>query len=670
MAGCVFPMFFVVAYAMLQALSGDYKEMMTAVIAVMLSLYHIARTAWGLAQLREYVRWCEYTLQCIKASSPKSGWVQLENETTTDDEAEEEPVNLDTKLMVNSDIVDNEFIGRDVSISLSSWRDWSLKIADPMVSTVRWAAAFQCSLGHEWKTSYAEPLSANLQILLHDSLLYCEDESTDTRPVSFRHLIKDSDKCGAFGGQIPEILMGGLMPFETYKFEFDNIVSSYFSEDEQWMLNRMGAHVETVEYTLVCRILGPQKLKSISANHQKLMSYRCTQQVQDAVDFLLGQCCYEEKVECIYVPWLWKLILVPQWSLTPNAFVLQASAFVDIRTALNVGCENWMSDELHRIDGCGEGEAESFRSFLQSVGESYTMSCILGVSLDSVRTLLARWILHHSSSINASSWHPPLPNDVIHILLREQETSFTSTTEQAFLISVFQSTLAQQLAQHSTKNQQLPYSAALIGLFLLSYPALSWEVLDEDGSWTGSTYPQYLPRDTRIRPAPAPQKIAVSVVFNASTRIASLRLISENQDINFEWELWINAALGIIKSYNIVNKERESDRKNVFIGPLNLIKDADLSLPMITLDHRDDDAVLSNLPGQLYIWTAWPIFDVRFCQFELDQWMDACDPLPVDEFDSWDSNNEYKIRKRSAMRTLTKISTWNRTCIKRSKFSW
>lgn len=23
------------------------------------------------------------------------------------------------------------------------------------------------------------------------------------------------------------------------------------------------------------------------------------------------------------------------------------------------------------------------------------------------------------------------------------------------------------------------------------------------------------------------------------------------------------------------------------------------------------------------------IFDVRFCQFELDQWMDACGPLPL-----------------------------------------
>lgn len=45
-------MMVVIAYAVLQGMARDYKEMMTAVIAVILTLYYIARTAWGLAQLR------------------------------------------------------------------------------------------------------------------------------------------------------------------------------------------------------------------------------------------------------------------------------------------------------------------------------------------------------------------------------------------------------------------------------------------------------------------------------------------------------------------------------------------------------------------------------------------------------------------------------------------
>lgn len=113
------------------------------------------------------------------------------------------------------------------------------------------------------------------------------------------------------------------------------------------------------------------------------------------------------------------------------------------------------------------------------------------------------------------------------------------------------------------------------------------------------------------------------------------------------------------KSHNkIVKKEEESKGKNNgFIGPLNLIKKVDLSSPMLTLDHCDGDDVLSNLPGQKNIWTAWPIFDERFCQFELDQWMDTCGPIPSQSI----ANEEYKIRKSRAMETLKEISTWNRT---------
>lgn len=110
----------VVGYAVIQGLSGDYKEMMTALIAVVLAFYHIARTIWGLVQLEEYARWCKYTLQCIRGTRPKY-WYEL-FESNSDDDAvneKEEYTDLDTTLMVNSDILDNEFTGRDNSVSFS-----------------------------------------------------------------------------------------------------------------------------------------------------------------------------------------------------------------------------------------------------------------------------------------------------------------------------------------------------------------------------------------------------------------------------------------------------------------------------------------------------------------------------------------------------------------------
>lgn len=45
---------------------------------------------------------------------------------------------------------------------------------------------------------------------------------------------------------------------------------------------------------------------------------------------------------------------------------------------------------------------------------------------------------------------------------------------------------------------------------------------------------------------------------------------------------------------------------------------------MLTIAQSQGYPVLSKLPGTLNIWPAWPIFDVRFYQFELEQWMKAC----------------------------------------------
>lgn len=85
----------------MQAYSGDYKEMMTAVAAVILTMYHIARTLGGLFQLSVFRTWCAHALDCIATVSGKLTWAQEE---------------LDSKLKVSNEIVDNEFTDRDVSV--------------------------------------------------------------------------------------------------------------------------------------------------------------------------------------------------------------------------------------------------------------------------------------------------------------------------------------------------------------------------------------------------------------------------------------------------------------------------------------------------------------------------------------------------------------------------
>lgn len=54
-------------------------------------------------------------------------------------------------------------------------------------------------------------------------------------------------------------------------------------------------------------------------------------------------------------------------------------------------------------------------------------------------------------------------------------------------------------------------------------------------------------------------------------------------------------------------------------------QEVDLSRPMLTLTSPHDE--LLDLNGALEVWTAWPIFNVRVCQFEKDQWVSASEPL-------------------------------------------
>lgn len=59
----------VIGYAILQAVSGDFKEFMIACSAIQITLYHFASTVWGMLQLKEYKTWCTEANTCVHAST-------------------------------------------------------------------------------------------------------------------------------------------------------------------------------------------------------------------------------------------------------------------------------------------------------------------------------------------------------------------------------------------------------------------------------------------------------------------------------------------------------------------------------------------------------------------------------------------------------------------------
>lgn len=167
--GSITPMIFVVSYAVIQGIAGDFQEMMTAISAILLTLYHMARSVWGMLQVNAYKEWCTHTLQCMLSAIGKSF-----------DGDNYEP-NLDDDLMLNDEIADNEFTGRDVSVKLRvRWFDkfsfdakhltfpklslprFHLSLLNPELCTVRWAGAFLCAFGDVWDIDHTMTMPMEL----------------------------------------------------------------------------------------------------------------------------------------------------------------------------------------------------------------------------------------------------------------------------------------------------------------------------------------------------------------------------------------------------------------------------------------------------------------------------------------------------------------------------
>lgn len=280
--------------------------------------------------------------------------------------------------------------------------------------------------------------------------MYFAGEDKKVRPISFKNLNDCHMSDAAFGGWIEQYLMCTWSEFRSsYKFEFDNIISSYPAHNAQSVQNRKYALVET-EYNLVSRILGPEMLQSISRNHEKLMkTYICRCQIREALVVLQNQIGIEEKVDINDLHWVWKLTLVPQRGQKPNTFVVQASVSADFKSALDIGVYVSESDELSGKKCNDQGVTENFESLCLSIPENYYVQCYnLGVSLDSVRTFLAQWVLSHDSIASAASWHPCLPNEEISFLLSDDDFDFSETEDIFSLICVFQNALLEHLSQN------------------------------------------------------------------------------------------------------------------------------------------------------------------------------------------------------------------------------
>lgn len=95
-----------------------------------------------------------------------------------------------------------------------------------------------------------------------------------------------------------------------------------------------------------------------------------------------------------------------------------------------------------------------------------------------------------------------------------------------------------------------------------------------------------------------------------------MKLVAENTVETFLWADWIDAAMGSLKGVDGVY-----DAKEEINWRARTPSKCDLSRPLLTI--QKDHPELPELPGDIRVWTGWPLFDIKVVQIEINQWMQA-----------------------------------------------
>ena len=621
--------------------------------------------------------WCADTLACVRAF-PGS---------------EDDEVDLDEIVKVNNMIVDNEFSGRDISVSYSFFKQ-QYCVQNPMVCTLRWNTAFLLALWDQWgefNPNRSELDKLVLYYLLCSTLTTngCRSSSTLLSIAQFCSTWKyDGIRCGAFRSVVPIFiskLLDGYSSLEPFSLELENIKSTYpsasgsdYCESLKHHKRRRTTNMEEVELLMIIKSIGSEAISSMIKDYERY-KFQIGAERDKACEIFQQQVLLKKEVytstKGLY-PML-DLFVVPLWQEKPNMYVLQASIHVDFDIALNDSFEYHDQDEIEMLAISASHEIFNDYYCFASRNERFRLSSFLGVCMDAVRTFMADWILKQVA-VHQSMFLPPLSSDTFYFIASDCVCDTNDFHKRLWPDDEVQpsvsrvlwecaSALQKNIATTNYDKRNLPASPLLIMLFLCGYPSLKYGTdsfeLEEEHPILSQLGDATRTGQLELIPFPAPQNIRLELTVDQSSGKATLRLKFGPEVEKFKWQDWINAALGLMKGYNEKVKSRLEDEDN-FQGPLELIKPANLLRPMMQLTTPHTE--LPGLRGELQVWTGWPIFDVRICQFEKDQLINAYGPLVDENFEGseWEKEvveyREYERRRCEVEETLATIARWNR----------
>ncbi len=607
-------------------------------------------------------------------------WCRCASERT-DRRKADDGTDIEDAVMVNNIVVDNELGGRDVTVIPSFEKIWKglkkgefkpskwLRTDRVILNTVRWSGAYLCGMGADWSAHTkdfpfdfrdgAEILKSFFSREMEDMRRILQqvewdmkigNDSSDFLSIYRLGRTGEVELTGemstAFGNRDTSYDPSDTFTVDAYSFEFMSLVSSYptVDKDIRRSTNRERIAVGLVHSVLLAKLLGIGNLKairryydryrlpdgSILRNAFKLLHRQRSAGIPD--DARIWEIFESNGYQIPIFPY--RMQMVALWDEATNWRVLQASAHQDIfNSSVNAFSLKYFNKNQKRILRNVQHPVNIFNYctnwVIEQIGKEHLgWKGSLGVVMETVRSFLAEWITECGLEPN---WEPEIPATRVEFNTRE------TTIDDKYLTWICQRELQRKVAKVSSKEQNLPGNAALIMLFILGFPLLytdhvqcggvganlSQDEVQNSNASSGSTTHRSIDLNVHTwhtwSPI-APQDISLIIQSDSDSGTVSMRLRNESSNMRFIWQDWVDATMGCMKGFEKSENCEWGYRRRI-VQP-NLLKPI-VELSPLSVNGHGIEAVVERT-STARVWAGWPVFDVRICKFEVDQWVNAC----------------------------------------------
>jgi len=589
-------------------------------------------------------------------------------------------------LKVNNKVVDNEITRNDLAVSLSTGKislsnpsSW-LSTSEEELTTVRWSGAFLSEFGDFWGHDMHKEYLDELFSACKGSLF---SMMSTTFPVKgLRVSLKDqvrrgSRKSGVYDSSLDPMDVFDHNAIGCRRFALENVMKSYLT-DKGYGKRRYAVMI------LVVALMDAKSMNREALSALKEYStHKFTSWCSHGWPLLLWQNFELPKDEDAVVlspflipPFPWQNCMVPLWDSWRNWRVFQASAHRD--NSCEIHCPNISASQLPApkcyYDFMRGATVENGNRNVPYERNDARFG-FLGCVMETVRSFLAEWICHREENDISPDWCPILPLEIVEFPSTLKHHDLKWECQNAI---IRESTSSRRRSANSADGVR--YSKKPISLTPSSYgdiesqsaPLLNLDVStdadDEDKrNSDGRAYPDSKYFGTFIAPDD------IKVLAQNDGRTISLKLVPGKYVRRFSWKNWIDSAMGYIKGQDDLMKNATEGMFPEDIvchrerTPMKSDLNGIINSPVLQVSVENPE--IPELPGDIHVWTGWPMFDSKIAHFEMNQWLVAAGFLhggPVvgehvvePKMQDWEDKLHDEVARAEV--GLVKILKWSRS---------